>query len=75
MQINEIATYTSCKLKYTLIPGLVNRACVCVCKCYISSIFFNFTEMLTRNIIFMTKDFLLALSNQVLLQDYIWKCW
>ena len=31
MQINEIATYTSCKLKYTLIPGLVNRACVCVC--------------------------------------------
>ena len=41
MQINEIATYTSCKLKYTLIPGLVNRACVCVCECYISSIFFN----------------------------------
>ena len=61
--------HTSCKLTYTLLPGIVNRVCVY----YISSTFFNFIEILTTDI-FMTKELVLAFSNQVLLQDYIWKC-
>ena len=48
---------------YTLLPGIVSQVLVC----YISSIFL-------QDIIFMTKEILLAFSNQVLLQDYSWKC-
>ena len=74
--------HTSCKLVYMLLPGIVNRVCmcvcvrvcVCVCVLHIKYFFFNFIEILTADIIFMTKGLALAFSNQVLLQDYIWKC-
>ena len=73
MQINYNAIHTSYKLKYTLLPGIVNRVCVCVLN--IKYLFFNFIEIMTTNVIFMTKELVLALSNQVFLEDYIWKCW
>ena len=42
----------------------------CACATY-QVPFFNFIEILTTDIIFMTKELVLAFSNQVLLQDYI----
>ena len=39
MQINENATYTFCKLKYALLPGLVNQVCVCVWVLHIKYLF------------------------------------
>ena len=43
--------HTSCKLIYTLLPGIVNQ--VCVVTCQVS--FFNFIEILTADIIFYNK--------------------
>ena len=57
----------SCKLKYTLLPGIVNPVYVC----YLSSILFSFLEILTMDIIFMVKELVLTFSNQFLLQDCI----
>ena len=53
--------HMSSKLKYTLFLGIGNR----VCLCYMSSIFLNFIEILTRDIIFMTKELVLTFSNKV----------
>ena len=52
--------------------GVWARVCVCVCTYQVS--FLNLIEILTTNNILMTKVLLLTLSNQVLLQDSIWKC-
>ena len=45
----------------------------CACATYQVS-FLNFIEILTTDIIFMTKEIVLAFSNEVFLQDYIWMC-
>ena len=60
----------SCKLTYNILPGTVNRMCVC----YISSIPFNLIEILTTEIKFMTKELVLVFLNQAFLQDYTWTC-
>ena len=44
-----------------------------MCATYQASLFISI-KILTADIIFMTKELLLAFSNKVLLQDYIWKC-
>ena len=59
--------HTFFKFTCTLIPGIV-----CACAIYQIS-FFNFIEILTTDILFMTKGLVLAFPNYVILQ-HIWKC-
>ena len=53
--------HMSSELKYTLFLGIGNQ----VCLRHMSSIFLNFIEILTRDIIFMTKELVLTFSNKV----------
>ena len=47
---------------------------VCASTTYKYLFKYIFIKILTIDIISMTKELLLAFSNQALLQDYIWKC-